>query len=232
MPGKKYTRKPQRRRAKPRIKKYAKRTRSANVAVSSSTPIPDRFITKMRYSSLHALVTGGAGPVTHQYRINSIYDPDLSGGGHQPLGHDQLQTLYLRYVVRGMSYHITFTNQSTTDYADLAVVFHPNTSMASAMSTALESTYCRRSVVGPETGSRNITTMKGYVSVAKVRGISRNKVTNENDYNALFGANPIITPCMTIYVENQNVAAAIQVNVRVDLVYYVSLYDRIALSQS
>lgn len=220
-----------RRRAVPR-KKAVRRTRRANVAVSSSSPIPDRFITKMRYSSLHALVTGGAGPVTHQFRINSIYDPDLTGGGHQPLGHDQFQTLYLRYVVRGMSYVVTFTNQSTTDYADIAIVFHPNTSMASAMSTALESTYCRRGVVGPETGSRNVLIMKGYMSVAKIRGISRTKVNNENDYNALFGANPIITPCMTLYAENQNVAAAIQVNARVDLVYYVSLYDRIALSQS
>ncbi len=38
-------------------------------------------------------------PVFHVMRANSCFDPDLSGGGHQPLGFDQMMLLYNKYTV-------------------------------------------------------------------------------------------------------------------------------------
>ena len=35
----------------------------------------------------------------YKFRANSIYDPDQTGGGHQPYGRDTLATLYNHYVV-------------------------------------------------------------------------------------------------------------------------------------
>jgi len=203
------------------------------VAVSGSSPVPDRYITRMNYSGLHALVTAGVGiPTVHVYRMASIYDPDFTGVGHQPLGHDELTPLYTKYVVTGIRYSVTFTNQSTTDYADIAVCCRPNSNTMPLMSTVFESSYVQRGVVGPETGSGNIKVIRGSMTVSKIRGVSPSKVLNENEYAALIGASPVIVPTLQIYVENQSVAAAITVNARVDITYMVQLYDRKVLSQS
>jgi len=52
---------------------------------------------------------------TQVYRANSAYDPDYTGGGHQPLGFDQYATLYAHYTV--LSSHITCTLEPTTTAA-------------------------------------------------------------------------------------------------------------------
>jgi len=221
------------RKRRPRVRRPRRGKNRASVAVSRSSPIPDRFLTKLRYSTLHALTTAGVAiPASYQFRLNSIFDPDLTGTGHQPLGHDEMATLYQKYTVRGVAWHITFTNQSTTDYADVCVMLRPNTTAVSLMSTALETEHVRRGVVGPESGSRNIMTMKGYASIAKIRGVKASKVEIENEYSALIGANPNIVPTLQVYVENQNVNASITVNFRLEMVYYVTFFDRQALAQS
>lgn len=219
-----------------RRKTYKRRKTRRNrpsVAISRGSPIPDRFVTKMKYSGLYALTTAGvAVPAYHLFRLNSIFDPDYTGVGHQPLGHDELTPLYNKYVVSGVSWRVTYTNQSTSDYCDVCVIPRPNIATIPLMDTVFESPYVRRATIGPETGARNIVTMKGYVSMAKLRGVSKSKILNENDNSALIGANPVIVPTLQLYVENQNTLATITAVARVELIYYVTLYDRRVLSQS
>lgn len=46
-------------------------------------------------------VPQAAPSFVYQLRANSIYDPDLTATGHQPLGHDQWEKFYNHYVVKG-----------------------------------------------------------------------------------------------------------------------------------
>jgi len=41
----------------------------------------------------------GGIPVEHVFRGNSLYDPDFTGAGGQPYGHDQWATIYASYIV-------------------------------------------------------------------------------------------------------------------------------------
>jgi hypothetical protein len=41
----------------------------------------------------------GVANTYHQFRANSLYDPDLSGIGHQPMFHDNYSQLYQKYRV-------------------------------------------------------------------------------------------------------------------------------------
>jgi hypothetical protein len=203
------------------------------VGSSGRSPMPDRFYTSLNYNQLNAITTAGIGvPSLQSFRINSIFDPDLTGVGHQPLGHDEFTPFYTKYTVTGVRYTVTFSNQSTTDYADVAVVLRPNTNGYGLMSTVLESSYCRSAVIGPETGTGNIKKISGAITVAKIRGVPESKVINDNDYSALIGATPALQPTLQIYVENQNTAVAITVNVRTDITYFVQLFDRRVITQS
>lgn len=64
------------------------------------------IVRKLRYVTKITLSPGGVATVrTHSFRGNSLYDPDSSGVGHQPLGFDQIMTLYRDYRVRGSKIH-------------------------------------------------------------------------------------------------------------------------------
>lgn len=84
-----------------RRKMWARRPKRVIVNRALS-PIPQRYITKMKYSEQ---VTTDA---TGQYRLNlnSIYDPNRTGIGHQPYGFDTLATMYNRYRVIACGYRI------------------------------------------------------------------------------------------------------------------------------
>jgi len=55
-------------------------------------------------------------------RGNSIYDPYLTGAGHQPAYHDWLSTQYKAYYVSASSIRFKWTNHAAGDTAAMALV--------------------------------------------------------------------------------------------------------------
>lgn len=54
---------------------------------------------------------GSAGVYTFQ--INGMYDPNITGSGHQPIGFDQIAAIFGRYCVIGASIKCRVWNRST-----------------------------------------------------------------------------------------------------------------------
>lgn len=87
------------------MRKYRKRAANRKLVVNSALqPIPQRYITKMKYSE--QVSTDAAG--RYMFNLNSIFDPNRTGTltGHQPYGFDTLATLYNRYRVISCGYRI------------------------------------------------------------------------------------------------------------------------------
>ena len=63
---------------------------------------PNKIITKLRYAFNISTgpLTNGVG-FDYVFRMNSIFDPDFTSIGHQPLWHDQYANIYLNYRVLG-----------------------------------------------------------------------------------------------------------------------------------
>lgn len=75
---------------------------------------PDKLRTRLRYCDT---VNVTAGTAAYVFRLNSLYDPDLSGVGHQPTYFDQLcgaagSGVYGKYRVLGSKITVTFTSRS------------------------------------------------------------------------------------------------------------------------
>lgn len=62
-------------------------------------PFPRTMRAILRYSSTFNLGPGMGGTAHQLFRATSIYDPDLTGLGHQPYGHDTFQGIYNHYRV-------------------------------------------------------------------------------------------------------------------------------------
>ena len=64
---------------------------------------PQQLFAKHIYSDsvLLALNVGGSCSGPHVFRLNSLFDPDFTGTGHQPQGYDNMALQYNRYIVYG-----------------------------------------------------------------------------------------------------------------------------------
>ena len=94
--------------------------------VSQTSPIPDQYMTTMKYCQ-DMLLTTAANVSVCMFRTNGIQDPDVAphiagDGQHQSFGFDQLGGLYKKHRCYGMKYKITFVNTSLAYDIDLGVV--------------------------------------------------------------------------------------------------------------
>ncbi len=65
-----------------------------------ATPLlKNKFLTKLRYVDTISLDPGIAAITNHVFRCNSLFDPDSTGAGHQPLIFDEFAELYQEYRV-------------------------------------------------------------------------------------------------------------------------------------
>jgi hypothetical protein len=77
--------------------------------VSGGFPIEKRVT--LRYSAEQTL-SAGATIQDHLYRLGSVYDPDYTGTGAQPMLFDQWAAIYSRYTV--LSTHVTINPTYST----------------------------------------------------------------------------------------------------------------------
>lgn len=223
--SKKYTKKRRyrryRRRRVPRMTKV----------VSTSSPIPDAYFTKLKYYE-EIGVTTSAALGSYLFRLNSTYDPNLTGTGHQPYGRDQLATLYSEYKVYGCHYRIEAYNASGNYIIDVATVLKPNTALTTTLSTAAEKPYTQfRSLhFSPNTASKAV--MRGYANPAKLMGMSRSRYSNEAQTGAAIGADPTEGAYLHLYWQNVSGIAGLPVQFKVYLTYYTKFFDRKPLGGS
>jgi len=62
-------------------------------------PIPKQFYNTMKYSEMVSFNLGITSLGSYLFSANGLYDPNISGTGHQPMYFDQLTALYDHYTV-------------------------------------------------------------------------------------------------------------------------------------
>lgn len=83
-------------------------------------PIPLRMRTTLKYVS-NISYAGAAAAYQYQYNGNGLFDPDKTGTGGQPLGFDQLATLYSAYQVTASRIRVTLPGASTALAASIVL---------------------------------------------------------------------------------------------------------------
>lgn len=84
------------------------------------------FLTKRAYSrhvyaETIALTSGSETNVTvYEFSANSLYDPNKTGTGHQPMGRDEVAGMYQNYHVAGGEIEVTYYSHTSASIQDLA----------------------------------------------------------------------------------------------------------------
>jgi hypothetical protein len=72
-------------------------------------PLPKTIRARLRYSELALSLNPGSGTLgAYVFSANGVYDPNITGTGHQPKGFDQLIALYDHCVVERAHIRVDF----------------------------------------------------------------------------------------------------------------------------
>lgn len=71
---------------------------------------PSQMKVKLRYVDTNLTLDASAGSFTSfVFRANSLFDPDFTGLGHQPMKYDEWSLIYHRYTVLAAKITVTYT---------------------------------------------------------------------------------------------------------------------------
>jgi hypothetical protein len=120
---------------------------------------------KMLYYEYQQTLTGAAGILdTHYYSANGIFDPDITGTGHQPIGFDQAMLFYEQFVVFRSTCTVTFYSNTAGVGVRCGVFLNPDTSNPSIYGI-MENGYMASDVVA---GTTSANSGVGYHLIKKV----------------------------------------------------------------
>lgn len=227
MPYKRRARRPYRKKKRfVKRKRAVKRYASPNFA-RMTTPFPYKLKTKLKYH-----VSENFAPTAisyaHNFNANSLYDPDRTGTGHQPMYYDQLcPGIYNRYRVTGFAYNITVSNTNTpvkaqahfqnnnhsADYEDLGEMIGIKQTIINAMTA----------------GGKCIGRLKGYTTCSRILG----QGTNDDRDQAVYNASPSNVLVLGLLVNALDGSTNITLlNLDITFTYYCELFDRVVTGGS
>jgi hypothetical protein len=132
---------------------------------------PDRLVSTLRYHSLTTLSSVSGSVAQYGFRWNSIFDPDYTSAGHQPLYRDTYAAIYDQYAVISARAKITFASQSTSTPAYISVVTDDDASPSSTGDTLAEMSHGISTLLGTSAGGRGVHEISTSWDCKKVLGI-------------------------------------------------------------
>lgn len=119
-----------------RLKKKIYTTKGSIVAYKRSL-FPDRRVVTLNYADLVTLTPVSGNIKSYRFAANGLFDPDITAGGHQPLGFDQLSPFYAKMTVIASTISATFSVASTATNLAYQLGIHRNPNLASVPSSFL-----------------------------------------------------------------------------------------------
>lgn len=200
--------------------------RGARVASMKALVIPDKALVTLPYSDYKQFVGNTANiPIQWKFRMNSLFDPDLTYTGHQPLGFDQWKTFYNRYRVYKVAYRITFVN--VENKFGLQVGVFPDNSGSYTTFTELSEVPRVKTALIPYENQKVFT---GYFCPRTTVGLTKQQYMADDRYAAVYDSNPAESVDFVLWANSAE--NGWNTGCYVKLTYYAELFDRQQLPSS
>jgi len=188
--------------------------------------IPYQTTTILRYVDYFTLSPGNGGVLdTKVYSWNGLYDPDISGTGHQPRGFDQLcgadngSGLYHHYCVLGARATAEFCNTDVTNTVRCYVATQDSSTAIASLLFYEETSKCFNKTVGVLGSGQDITRMSMKWSAKK--WFAKPNVITERDLVGSNAGNPVEQAYLHVSVGSPQSVDAGNVEVCVKIDYLV-----------
>lgn len=170
-------------------RRFGKRRGRSNAVIRSAPGMLGKtFAKKFRYCDQINIDAGISTPTVHTFRVNSLFDPDLTGVGHQPIATDQLLGVFYNHAtVISAKLSVTFITLGTSNPCVVGI----EVSNSATPTTTLNDIYEQGKTVykvltGQGAGQKCTITRR--ISVKRMAGVSN--LLDNQDYRCTIAANP------------------------------------------
>ncbi len=185
---------------RPRRRRRARKMRVQRPILSG---FPSRKLVKLKYVDSNVTLDptniGIAGAAQYVYRMGSLFDPDYTGVGHQPMCYDQWSAIYRRYTVLGAKITAQFVPNDTSNVQPgiFGIIVSRNlgplaeySSIDNLLESKFNGSYTRITSLGQPAGGsrRTYPTVTRKYSAKKLFGV--NDVMDNHNLGALTSTSP------------------------------------------
>lgn len=193
------------------------------------TPVPVSTIKTLRYASLQDYYT----PIGAKYtiRLNSMYDPDYTNAGHQPMFFDNFcgpagsLSQYNGYNVMAVKWKVTCSNVSTTLSYFLAGIAYPASGGPPSTLDTIKELGGKVKLLSPCTGVKPTATVSGTYVPSHHDGLD----IRDANLVAVYNSSPVSLHYLDISLWT-NVAppalAVAQQGINIEMIFVVEFTDR------
>lgn len=174
-------------------------------------------VVRLKYCDQYLITALAGSMASHEWRANSIFDPDFSGGGHQPMFRDVYAGIYNKYRV--LSSKITVKAVPFPDESHCIVLYlDDQTGLPATLSAVREQNMAKSEAIVQPQGKNNILSLT--YSAKKVFGKD-----NDDETLASMGTNPANQQMFSIAAQNLNNSVGTNCQLVVQIEYWVQLSD-------
>lgn len=189
---------------------------------------PSRKLVRMRYTESLQIAPAAFSTAVYFFSANNIFDPNVTGTGHQPRGHDQWAAFYNHYVVIGSVCKVYFDasiakNDTGVNHAiAVGVMLNDDTTSTGGPVENKENNWCKTRYINNNENPRTVISQKFN---NKRLGVT--KPLSDDKVKASFGASPAEQAYYEVMVQDlTNTTVAIgPVQCTVEIEYIVVLIE-------
>lgn len=180
-------------------------------------PLGRSLRTTHRYMEQNITVNPGVGGLAAEYffSANGLYDPNVTGVGHQPLGFDNITAFFDHYVVTKAMIRATFHNTDTTNMQTVGIRIADDSTALASGAEIIENGNVNYATLTPMGGSKDLTMLS--MEVEPLSWLGRSK--NSTDVKGTSAANPSEQVMFGVFGFNTTGTDTGAVHVWVDIFY-------------
>lgn len=215
-------------------KKVMKRLMKPKIKRLYKVALPNQQFFKLKYDGILTYSNSSMNNISYLFRLNDLYDPDYSGGGHQPFYFDQLCTTYTNFYVYGSSIAITCSPASLQVPLFFSVTPYISSTYTINDYTEVMENKRARYAIQP-VGSQITKTIKSFAKTSSVLSVSSKEILNDDKYKCTASSSPTNQCYWHIKygpLDYNTYIGATQIMFNVKIVYYVRCALLLDITQS
>jgi len=169
--------------------------RAASAVMLYQTPLfPPSTVRRGQLYYEYQLVMGTTlgVPTSYVFSANGAFDPNITGTGHQPMGFDQMMSLYDQYCVMSSSIQVTFAGLSTS-VARVALMLYDQPVASTDPSRLVENGLAKMGVLATSAAVNahySVCTLNLHCDVGKYFGVPFSELKVNPSFIGTAAANP------------------------------------------
>lgn len=217
-----------------RPKGYTQKYRKRRHAGIPAQPFLRDMYCKLKYNDTYTLASTAGALGIQTFRLNSLFDCDQTGSGHQPrffdtlCGADAGSQPYGKYRVHSAVIKVRFLNSNSSvtsvGYCGIHIRTDDSTAFQTTTSFPAEIPHTKYKVTNVSTGINNFQMIRYPVSMKKYLG--HKDLTDVDATAAEYNASPsdVVNADVFYYPRDSSTTASIQIDVMLE--FFVQFFDQ------